>query len=105
MFCNEILYKMISYTDYLAECNISEDLMSFGGQKRRNKESRPIKEKRFNRIRDFIQSDLSTNQYATKEEAKEALESKIQQMGVVEFIIFRAVISWLVFKFLDIWFK
>ncbi len=96
---------MISYTEYLAECNVSEDLLSFGGQKRRNKESRPIKEKRFNRIRDFIQEDLSTNKYETREEAKEALESKIQQMGPIEFIIFRALISWLVFKFLDLWFK
>lgn len=96
---------MITYSDYLSECNVSEEVMSFGGQRRRNKEARPIKEKRFNRIRDFIQTDLESNQYGSKEEAKEALESKIQQMGPIEFIIFRALISWLVFKFLDIWFK
>jgi len=96
---------MITYSDYLAECNVSEELMSFGGQRRRNKDARPIKEKRFNKIRDFIQADLSANQYASREEAKEALEIKIQKMGPIEFILFRALISWLVFKFLDIWFK
>jgi hypothetical protein len=96
---------MITYSDYLAECNVSEELMSFGGQRYRNKEPRPIKEKRFNKIRDFIQADLSANQYSSKEEAKEALEIKIQKMGPIEFVLFRALISWLVFKFLDLWFK
>ena len=79
--------------------------MSWGGTKRKNKEPRPLKEKRFNRLRDKIQEDIELSQYKTLEEAEAALEIKVQQMGVIEFIIFRAVIGWIVSKLLDLWFK
>lgn len=95
---------MITYSDYLSETNTSEELMSWGG-KRKRKEPRPIKEKRFNRIRDFAQQDLEENKYSIREEAEEALNAKIQQMGPLEFLIFRAMISWLVYRLLDIWFN
>ena len=95
---------MITYSDYLSECNDSDELMSWGG-KRKRKEPRPIKEKRFNSLRDFAQKDLEQNKYKTREEAEEALKLKIQKMGALEFIIFRAMISWLVYRLLDLWFK
>jgi hypothetical protein len=96
---------MVTYSQYLSECNSSEEFMSWGGSKRKNKDPRPLKEKRFNRIRDKIQGEIEIGQYQTREEAEAALEIKVQQMGFIELLIFRAVIGWIVHKLLDAWFK
>ena len=96
---------MVTYSQYLSECNNSEEFMSWGGSKRKNKDPRPLKEKRFNRIRDKIQGEIESGQYQTREEAEAALEIKVQQVGLIELFIFRAVIGWIVTKLLDAWFK
>ena len=96
---------MVTYSQYLSECNNSEEFTSWGGSKRKNKDPRPLKEKRFNRIRDKIQGEIESGQYQTREEAEAALEIKVQQMGLIELFIFRAVIGWIVTKLLDAWFK
>ena len=96
---------MITYSQYLSECNNSDKFMSWGGTRRKNKEPRPLNEKRFNRIRDKIEGEIEGGNYQTREEAEAALEIKVQQMGFVELLLFRAVIGWIVHKLLDAWFN
>lgn len=96
---------MLTYSQYLEECSNSTSYTSWGGHRHRNKDSRPLKEKRFNRVRDKIQNEIELGKYQTREEAESALENKVQQMGLVEYIIFRAVIGWIIDKLLDMWFS
>lgn len=99
--------KTITYSDYLGECNQNEELMIFTGRKNKNgkKERRPIKESRFNKLRDTVKTELETSTYSSKEEAKEDLENKIQQMGPITFFLLRIFIGWLIDKLLDNYFS
>ena len=93
---------MIDYQDYLSECNHDRELMVCTGSGK-TKQRKPIKERRFNRLRDGIQSKLDTESYQTKEEAKADLELHVQKMDPVSFFLFRVIIGWILGKLLDIW--
>lgn len=89
---------MITYNEYLAECNNNDTLLFTG---KRNKKNKPIKEKRFNQTRDFIGKEIANSNYSSREEAESDLEIKIQKMDPVTFFLFRVLIGWLIGKLLD----
>lgn len=93
---------MITYEQYLAECN-SDDTLLFTGK--RNKKNKPIKERRFNQTRDFIGKEIVDNNYSSREEAEVDLELKVQKMDPITFFLFRALIGWLIGKLLDGYFS
>lgn len=92
---------MITYNQYLAECN-TDDTLLFTGKK--NKKNKPIKEKRFNQTRDFISKEITSGNYSSRVEAEADLELKVQKMDPITFFLFRALIGWLIGKLLDNYF-
>lgn len=89
---------MITYGQYLSECEADDSLLFTG---KRNKKSKPIKEKRFNQTRDFVSGEIAIRNYQSRDEAQNDLELKIQKMDPITFFLFRAVIGWLIGKLLD----
>lgn len=94
---------MIEYNDYL---EVFQEETSFGAKRgRKNKKPKPMNEKRFNRLRDSVDETIKLSNYKSKNEAQEDLEIKIQKMDPVSFFLFRAVITWIITKLLDAYFK
>lgn len=89
---------MITYEQYLAECNADDTLLFTG---KRNKKNKPIKERRFNQTRDFIGKEIADGNYSSRAEAEADLELKVQKMDPITFFLFRALIGWLIGKLLD----
>lgn len=94
---------MIRYSDYLEAFRPET---AFGARHdRKNKKPKPMNEKRFNRLRNSVDETIKLNNYSSKDEAQEDLEIKIQKMDPVSFFLFRAVITWIITKLLDAYFK
>jgi patatin-like phospholipase/acyl hydrolase len=94
---------MIDYNQYLKEFAQQD---TFGSRRdRKNKKPKPMNEKRFNRLRDSVDTTIKANNYKSKEEAIEDIEIKIQKMDPISFLLFRAVITWIITRLLDSYFK
>ena len=97
--------KSLEYSDYVSECVENEHI--FGQDqyyKRNNRRAKPVSESKFNNLQQTISTQLSKENYTSKEEAQEDLEVKIQQMGPVTFFLLRVLIGWIIGKLLDAYF-
>lgn len=66
-----------------------------------NQEGIYLSEKEFNRLQSKLTSDTNLEECTSREDAREKLEEKASNMGIIEYFVLRALIAWLIESILD----
>lgn len=85
------------FEDYCSEKNLNIS----GSSIRYSKFKPPVSKTRFISLGNRLQKDINPTDYKSKHEAKKAMVSKI---GFIEFLIFKALIYWIVDRILSYYF-
>lgn len=60
-----------------------------------------ISEDRFNSLQHYLSRDFSRQSYKTRAEADAHFRERASKMGIVEYLVLRAIIAWLIDCLLD----
>lgn len=63
-----------------------------------------LSEEEYDKLQTKLFSGLDLNEYETREDAKQDIQKRISNLGIIEYFVLRAVIAWLVESILDLFF-
>lgn len=66
-----------------------------------NQEGVYLGEEEFNRLQSKLTSGISLKDCSSREDARDKLEERASNMGIIEYFILRALIAWLIESILD----